>query len=84
MKGYIGITYNDWSVFLSQQPGIDGINFWQPHFVKNSITAPTITLSFAGDYMFPRTSNLSRAPNFLHGTTKTYFGDKPLEEREVT
>jgi putative restriction endonuclease len=30
MKGFIGITDNDWFAFLSQQPGIDEVNFWQP------------------------------------------------------
>ncbi len=30
MKGYIGVTDNDWFDFLSQQPGIDEVNFWQP------------------------------------------------------
>jgi len=29
MKGFIGVTDNDWFAFLSQQPGIDGVNFWQ-------------------------------------------------------
>jgi putative restriction endonuclease len=30
MKGYVGITDNDWFEFLAQQPGIDEVNFWQP------------------------------------------------------
>jgi hypothetical protein len=30
MNGFIGLTDNDWFAFLSQQPGIDGVNFWQP------------------------------------------------------
>jgi putative restriction endonuclease len=30
MKGFIGITDNEWFAFLSQQPGIDEVNFWQP------------------------------------------------------
>ena len=30
MKGYIGITDNDWFEFLAKQPGIDEVNFWQP------------------------------------------------------
>jgi putative restriction endonuclease len=30
MKGYIGVTDKDWFTFLSQQPGIDEVNFWQP------------------------------------------------------
>ena len=30
MKGYIGVTDNDWFTFLSQQPEIDEVNFWQP------------------------------------------------------
>jgi len=30
MKGFIGVTDNDWFAFLSQQPGIDEVNFWQP------------------------------------------------------
>ncbi len=30
MKGYIGVTDNDWFTFLSRQPGIDEVNFWQP------------------------------------------------------
>jgi hypothetical protein len=27
MKSFIGVTDNDWFAFLSQQPGIDGVNF---------------------------------------------------------
>ena len=30
MKGYIGVTDNDWFAFLSQHPEIDEVNFWQP------------------------------------------------------
>jgi putative restriction endonuclease len=30
MKGFIGVTDYDWFAFLSQQPGIDEVNFWQP------------------------------------------------------
>jgi len=30
MKGFVGVTDNDWFAFLSQQPGIDGVNFRQP------------------------------------------------------
>lgn len=30
MKGYVGVTDNDWFNFLSQQPEIDEVNFWQP------------------------------------------------------
>jgi len=30
MNGFIGVTDNDWFAFLSQQPGIDEVNFWQP------------------------------------------------------
>ena len=30
MKGYVGVTDNDWFNFLSQQPEIGEINFWQP------------------------------------------------------
>ena len=30
MKGFIGVTDNDWFTFLSQQPEIDEVNFWQP------------------------------------------------------
>jgi len=29
MKSFVGVTDNDWFVFLSQQPGIDEVNFWQ-------------------------------------------------------
>ena len=29
MKGFVGVTDNDWFAFLSQQPGIDKVNFWQ-------------------------------------------------------
>jgi hypothetical protein len=29
MKGFIGVTDNDWFTFLSQQTGIDEVNFWQ-------------------------------------------------------
>jgi len=30
MKGYVGVTDNNWFNFLSQQPGIDEVNSWQP------------------------------------------------------
>ena len=30
MRGYVGVTDNDWFSFLGQQPGIDEVNFWQP------------------------------------------------------
>jgi len=26
MKGFVGVMDNDWFAFLSQQPGIDGVN----------------------------------------------------------
>jgi hypothetical protein len=29
MKGFVGVIDNEWFVFLAQQPGIDGVNFWQ-------------------------------------------------------
>ena len=41
MKSFFGITDNDWFAFLSQQPGIDEVNFWQerlilrPRLLKN-------------------------------------------------
>jgi hypothetical protein len=28
MKGFVGVTDNEWSVFLSQQQGIDEVSFW--------------------------------------------------------
>jgi hypothetical protein len=27
MKGFVGVTDNDWLAFLFQQPGIDEVNF---------------------------------------------------------
>lgn len=30
-KGYIGLTDSDWYSFLSAQPRVDEVNFWQPH-----------------------------------------------------
>lgn len=30
MRGYFGVTDNEWFSFLAQQPGIDEVNFWQP------------------------------------------------------
>lgn len=30
MNGYVGVTDNDWFDFLSKQPEIDEVNFWQP------------------------------------------------------
>jgi len=29
MKAFIGVTDNDWFAFLSQQPWVDEVNFWQ-------------------------------------------------------
>jgi hypothetical protein len=29
MKGFVGVTDNDWFAFLSQHPGIYEVNFWQ-------------------------------------------------------
>jgi len=31
MKGFVCVTDNDWFAFLSPQPGIDEVNFWQPY-----------------------------------------------------
>jgi len=30
MKAYVGVTNNDWFAFLSRQPDVDEVNFWQP------------------------------------------------------
>jgi putative restriction endonuclease len=30
LKGFVGVTDKDWFAFLSQQPEIDEVNFWQP------------------------------------------------------
>jgi putative restriction endonuclease len=30
-RGYIGLTDPDWYTFLSAQPRVDEVNFWQPH-----------------------------------------------------
>lgn len=30
-RGYIGLTDPDWYSFLSAQPRVDEVNFWQPH-----------------------------------------------------
>ncbi|MFX0204364.1 MAG: HNH endonuclease [Candidatus Hodarchaeota archaeon] len=30
MKGYIGVTDNDWYKFLASLPDVDEVNFWQP------------------------------------------------------
>jgi len=30
MKGFFGVTDNVWFAFLSHQPVIDEVNFWQP------------------------------------------------------
>jgi putative restriction endonuclease len=30
MKAFVGVTDSDWFNFLSNQPGIDEVNFWQP------------------------------------------------------
>jgi len=30
-RGYIGLTDPDWYSFLSSQPRVDEVNFWQPH-----------------------------------------------------
>jgi len=38
MKGFVGVTDNDWFAFLSQQPGIDEVNFWQPGAKKSVIS----------------------------------------------
>ena len=41
MKGYVGVTDNNWFNFLSQQPGIDEVNSWQPggNRIFNAISA---------------------------------------------
>jgi hypothetical protein len=30
MKGFVGITDNEWCALLSRQPVIDEVNSWQP------------------------------------------------------
>jgi hypothetical protein len=42
MKGYIGVTDNDWFNFLSHQPEIDEVNFWQPGFGSDSSVAKLV------------------------------------------
>jgi hypothetical protein len=34
MNGFVGVTDNDWFAFLSHQPGIDEVNFWQPNRIE--------------------------------------------------
>lgn len=34
-SGYIGLTDPDWYTFLSAQPRVDEVNFWQPHGRRN-------------------------------------------------
>ena len=34
MKAFVGVTDNDWFRFLSELPGIDEVNFWQPSGIK--------------------------------------------------
>jgi hypothetical protein len=29
MKGFVGVTDNNWFAFLAQQQGIDEVNFWR-------------------------------------------------------
>jgi len=36
MNGFVGVTDNDWFAFLSQQPGIDEVNFWQRGIVPGT------------------------------------------------
>jgi len=38
MKGFVGVTDNDWFAFLSQQSGIDELNLRQPSKLKRSNT----------------------------------------------
>ncbi len=33
MKGFVGVTDKDWCALLSQQSGIDEMNFWKPSSV---------------------------------------------------
>jgi len=30
MRGFVGVTDNEWFAFLARQPDIDEVNFWQP------------------------------------------------------
>lgn len=36
MKGFVDVTDNEWFALLSQQLGIDEVNFWQPSKPKMS------------------------------------------------
>jgi len=47
MKGFVGVTDNDWFTFLSQQREIDEVNFWQPHAGQPSELWPLVNLSFS-------------------------------------
>jgi putative restriction endonuclease len=35
---YVGITDYDWFQFLSAQPSVDEVNFWQPGGRTNSLS----------------------------------------------
>jgi len=79
MKGFAGVTDNDWFASLSQQPARDWWGeFMAAAFMRNSITANTITRSMARGYMFPQTSDFSPAQNPSPGTMKTFFGGNCL------
>jgi hypothetical protein len=47
MKDFVGATDNDWRTFLSQQPGIDDVDFWQPGPAPNF--SPGTTKTFSGN-----------------------------------
>ena len=44
MKGFVGVTDNDWFYFLSQQLGIDEVNYL-PKGARQSATQPACSPS---------------------------------------
>ena len=46
MKGFVGVTDNDWFAFLSHQLGIDEVNFWQSDVNNNWFAMSFIELVF--------------------------------------
>jgi putative restriction endonuclease len=61
MRGYVGVTDNDWYEFLAQRPEITLVNFWRPGGGKE------FRALAEGDYFFFKTHKKPKKPDRLVG-----------------
>jgi hypothetical protein len=61
MRGYVGVTDNDWYTFLAGRPEITLVNFWRPGGGKE------FRALAEGEYFFFKTHRTRKSPDHRVG-----------------